>query len=39
MLSKWCPCDIDGFCPYDSENYDSCEYWCGEEPEYNTEEE
>ena len=34
MLMKNCPCDIDGICPYISESYGSCEYWCSEEPEY-----
>ena len=29
-----CPCDLDGVCPYESESYGSCEYWCGgEEPQ------
>lgn len=23
------PCDLDGICPYASESYGSCEYWCG----------
>ena len=28
------PCDLDGICPYASESYGSCEYWCGaDEPE------
>lgn len=27
------PCDF-GECPYDAENYSTCEYWCGaDEPE------
>lgn len=33
-LRKDCPCDLDGFCPYDAEYNSSCEYWCGaDEPE------
>ena len=29
-----CPCDFDGVCPYESESWGSCEYWCGsEEPQ------
>lgn len=29
-----CPCDLDGVCPYESESYGSCDYWCGsEEPQ------
>ena len=33
------PCDFDGFCPYDSEEYCSCEYWCGaDEPQDDPEE-
>ena len=33
-LRKDCPCDLDGFCPYDAEYSYSCEYWCGaDEPE------
>lgn len=29
-----CPCDLDGVCPYESESWGSCEYWCGsEEPQ------
>ena len=32
-LRKETPCDF-GPCPYDAEQYCSCEYWCGaEEPE------
>ena len=28
------PCDCDGICPYDAENWSNCEYWCGcDEPE------
>lgn len=25
------PCDCDGFCPYDAEYYNTCEYYCGAE--------
>lgn len=33
------PCDFNGFCPYDSEEYCSCEYWCGaDEPQDDPEE-
>ncbi len=33
-LRKITPCDFDGICPYNSESYGSCEYWCGaEEPD------
>lgn len=33
-LKRTTPCDLDGFCPYDSESNGTCEYWCGaEEPE------
>ncbi len=28
-LRRTTPCDCDGICPYDSENYGTCEYWCG----------
>jgi hypothetical protein len=29
-----CPCDLDGVCPYESDSWGSCEYWCGsEEPQ------
>ena len=32
-LKRETPCDF-GPCPYDSEQYCSCEYWCGaEEPQ------
>jgi len=34
MLKKNCPCDIDGICPYDSEHDYTCEYWCGDDPEW-----
>lgn len=33
MLRTTCPCDLDGFCPYDSFNLETCEYWCGLELE------
>ncbi len=33
-VRKNCPCDLDGVCPYESENWGSCEYWCGaDEPQ------
>lgn len=33
-LNSCCPCDISGVCPYNSESYGSCDYWCGaEEPQ------
>ncbi|MBR4155423.1 MAG: hypothetical protein IKU01_01790 [Bacteroidales bacterium] len=28
------PCDCEGICPYESEQWADCEYWCGaEEPQ------
>lgn len=30
-LRQVTPCDYYGFCPYNSESYGSCEYWCGAE--------
>ena len=38
-LQNPCPCDLDGFCPYEAESFGSCAYWCGEEEEYSYEEE
>ena len=39
-LRRDCPCDLDGFCPYDTEYFSGCEYWCGaDEPEDYPEEE
>lgn len=39
-LRRECPCDLDGFCPYEAEYFSSCEYWCGaDEPEDYPEEE
>ena len=33
-IKRNCPCDLDSVCPYESENWGSCEYWCGsEEPQ------
>ena len=33
-LRQITPCDYSGVCPYNSEGYGSCEYWCGaEEPQ------
>ena len=33
-LRKVKPCDCDGICPYESESYGTCEYWCGaDEPQ------
>ena len=35
-LRAQCPCDLDGICPYEdmhSGYYESCEYWCGSDPE------
>lgn len=33
-LHKNTPCDLNGVCPYESEGYCSCEYWCGaDEPQ------
>lgn len=27
------PCDLDGFCPYEAEQFGDCLWWCGaEEP-------
>jgi len=26
-----CPCDIDGFCPYDAQYINTCEWYCSEE--------
>lgn len=37
MLKKHCPCEQDGICPYmypDSGSFIDCEYWCGQEYEY-----
>lgn len=35
-IKRYCPCDLDGICPYDAEYFSSCEYWCGaDEPEDN----
>lgn len=31
MVRKNTPCDCDGFCPYDSQSWGSCEWFCGEE--------
>ena len=28
-IRRECPCDIDGICPYESESWRTCEYWCG----------
>ena len=28
-LRRVTPCDCDGICPYESESYGTCEYWCG----------
>lgn len=36
MLRKNTPCDLDGICPYDSQDNCTCEYWCGFEPEPET---
>ena len=37
-LRKNTPCDCDGFCPYDSQSWGSCEWFCGkEEPQDNYE--
>ena len=30
-LRKNTPCDCDGICPYDSQSWGSCEWFCGEE--------
>ena len=33
-LRQTTPCDYLSVCPYNSESWGSCEYWCGsEEPE------
>ena len=35
-LRAQCPCDLDGICPYEDKHsgyYESCEYWCGSDPE------
>lgn len=33
-VRKNTPCDCDGFCPYEAEEWHDCEYWCGaEEPQ------
>lgn len=31
QMKNNCPCDIDGFCPYDAEYITTCEWYCGEE--------
>ena len=30
-LRKNTPCDFDGVCPYGSQSWSSCEWFCGEE--------
>lgn len=32
------PCDVDGICPYMSQHWVDCEYWCGYESVYDHEE-
>ena len=31
MVRKNTPCDFNGICPYDSQSWGSCEWFCGEE--------
>ena len=34
VIRSNCPCDIDGVCPYEAEEFSSCDYWCGtDEPQ------
>lgn len=33
-VRKNTPCDLDGVCPYEAEQWGDCEYWCGaDEPQ------